>query len=306
MKSSDVEEIIACLPQGRTIFPYYRDRYAVLLLQWALKERASIADLKRGRYAPLLKKAAISTVLHSCGDGTVGEPELKLAWAEPSDHYLLTLSHWGNSNRRWQQTSRPGANLVLQLGLRDVYRRWIEGLYDNPDYFQFGGHPVRRKGEDRFYRPTLGWVRMDVDLGTNEVLIEEIQSDMLRDMKYEAAWLRRRPGRLCRLQKKRLAFCEFMVKRYGKLWTEALLSAALWFIYEELGLTQVWYHSFETGSQLKRIRRSQPPRSLYTTLPRKFYFERTREHPEFLSREGSFKRDRRQFKDIEFYRLRLN
>lgn len=305
MKISTVEEIIACLPQGRTIFPYYRDRYAALLLGWVLHQRTAIADIKRSRYAPLLKKPAISKVLEHCGDGTLSERELDMAWAEPNDQYLLTLTSWGNTDRSWQQTSRPGANLVLQLNLTDSYRRVIEKLFGDADYFQFDGHPVRQKSVDKFYRPTLGWVRMDIDLGTNAVLIEEIQSDMFRDLKYEAGYLRKRKTQLCWLEQQQLEFCDLMITQHGKLWTEALLSAALWFIHEELGLKEIWYHSFETGSRLKRIRHNHPPRSLYTALPRKFYFERTSEHPEFLSLDGSFRRDRRRFPNIEFYRLRL-
>ena len=36
MKTEDAKEIIACLPKGRTVYPYHRDRYAVQLLEFVV------------------------------------------------------------------------------------------------------------------------------------------------------------------------------------------------------------------------------------------------------------------------------
>lgn len=306
MKITTVEEIIACLPKGRTIFPYYRDRYAALLLAWTLKERTPIAEIKRGQFAPLLRKAPVAQILELCGDGLLGEQELQMAWAEPHDQFLLTLASWGNQRRGWQQTSRPGANLVLQVNLPDSYRRALEQLFNDANVFRCYGHPAREHGVDEFFRPTLGWIRLDIDFDTDTVLIEELQSDLIRFVINGATWLRNLGHEPTRQVTRQLEFCDRLIARHGKTCAETLLSAALWFIREELGLKEVWYHTFSTGSQLKRIKDRHPPRSLYTTLPQRFCFERTRQQPEFLRRENSFKRDRRKFKDMEFYRLNLN
>jgi len=82
----------------------------------------------------------------------------------------------------------------------------------------------------------------------------------------------------------------FIQHRLNKLWDEALLSAALWFLKEELGVTTIWYHTFATGNKLKRIKYTPPPRSLYSKLPRRFCFTETSEHPDFMLHDKSFRR----------------
>lgn len=56
MKHQQVKEIIDCLPKGRTLFPYFRDRYAAMLLAWVFKNGCSVADIKQSRFSGLLKK----------------------------------------------------------------------------------------------------------------------------------------------------------------------------------------------------------------------------------------------------------
>ncbi len=60
------------------------------------------------------------------------------------------------------------------------------------------------------------------------------------------------------------------------------MSAAIGFLVEEIGISQIWYHDSDTGVRMKRIEWSKPPRSLYTKLPRSFCFEKTSQVPEFL------------------------
>jgi hypothetical protein len=47
MKKKDADEVIQILPKGRTKFYYFKDKYALDLLQMALEEEASVANLKR-------------------------------------------------------------------------------------------------------------------------------------------------------------------------------------------------------------------------------------------------------------------
>ncbi|MBT3027590.1 MAG: hypothetical protein KME48_10520 [Candidatus Thiodiazotropha sp. (ex Ctena orbiculata)] len=48
-----------------------------------------------------------------------------------------------------------------------------------------------QRGDRNYYRETLAWARLDVDLERNEVLIEEVQSDWVRDMAWLQRWLNR-------------------------------------------------------------------------------------------------------------------
>ncbi|MBI1904855.1 MAG: hypothetical protein HYS20_01240 [Rhodocyclales bacterium] len=89
------------------------------------------------------------------------------------------------------------------------------------------------------------------------------------------------------------------------LWDEAMLSAALFFIREQLGIARVWMHTPESGLLLKRIRHGAPPRSIYSTLPRRFCFEPTRELPAFLRRNKSISRQMRRQPDLALHALTL-
>jgi len=184
MKQQDVEEIIQCLPQGRTLFPYFRDRYATLLLAWLCKDGRTIADIKKSRYSGLLNKPLLKEAIGGCGDGTINAQSLNSVWPEYSEIFLLTLGRWGGDDWQWQQTTRPGYNLVLQVNLHEGYRRWFNQTVPDNQKWRFSsiGHPVLEQGTRNFYRTTLGWVRLDVDFESGEVLIEEIQTDWLRDM----------------------------------------------------------------------------------------------------------------------------
>ena len=53
MDQADIDEIIACLPTGRTLFPYFKDRYTLMLLSYfvgAGKPMRAIKQSPFGRY----------------------------------------------------------------------------------------------------------------------------------------------------------------------------------------------------------------------------------------------------------------
>lgn len=287
MKLELIKEIIDCLPQGRTLFPYFDGRYACLLLQWLCRNEQAVSELKKGRYAALLQKPAIKSVLAQHGQGVIASEAFASVWPETYDDFLLTLGCWGGEELRWQQTSRSGYNLVLQVNLHEGYRQRFENVVPEEYrwFFNSYGHPVREPSDSSFYRQTLGWIRLDIDFDTVEVLVEEVQSDWLRDLaRFEkfSPHLQHYPDTI--------EFVQFIRKRLYKIWDEAALSAALWFSVEELGIRKVWYHTFSTGNCVKRIVSSPPPKSIYTTLPRRFCFEETKHAPEFLQRERSYRR----------------
>ena len=87
-----------------------------------------------------------------------------------------------------------------------------------------------------------------------------------------------------------------ILKPQTRKWPENMLTATLWFLMHELGLKHVFYHTHETGNQLKRIVHTAPPRSIYTDLPRKFCFEVSHNGPLFI-RDSARRHLRQKFTD---------
>jgi len=312
------QEIIACLPAGRTVFPYYRDRYGVgLLRQLCRREKSSqalnVAALKRSNYAPLLQKPRIKSVLSSLGHAALDEATLALHDYDPlQSHYLLTLSTWGHerrAGRHLRQTSRPGINLVLQLNFNAEHQRRFNKLGREDSLFNYTLHPV----SDRYH--TLAWARIDLDFDTNCALIEEVQSDWVR----RVAWMSERVenrlangqpessptrayGLQCSLATAR-EYSAYVREQHTPLWAEAMLWASIQFIRDELGLNHIYYHSERGGTLIKGITGTPPPRSLYTDLPRRFCFTPTSEVPPLLAEDKEVRRVLRQHPDISFFKL---
>ncbi|MBK1877368.1 hypothetical protein [Pelagicoccus mobilis] len=296
MKTELIEEIAAILPEGRTKYFYFKEKYAVDLMRYFAAGR-SVADVKASRFAGLLKKAVVKDVLSGVGTGRLNARDFENVWGNEVYPFLLTIGQWGHNRhaeRNWYQTTGCDANLVLQLNFSNLhnapYQRSIDDRY-RP--FEFSAHPVARPP----YR-TLAWARIDLSFETDEALIEEVQTD----------WVRYAKNRLTRIShmkleemgeedRKSIPYFMEVLPPYAGIWQEAILAAALWFIREELGLSKVYYHTHASGCKLKRIDTNLPPRSLYESLPRKFCFKRTGEVPRFLERYMKRKAN------AEFYRL---
>ncbi|MEO1293996.1 MAG: hypothetical protein AAFV62_14430, partial [Pseudomonadota bacterium] len=132
---------------------------------------------------------------------------------------------------------------------------------------------------------------LDVDLASNEALIEEVQTDWLRlaaaRLKYfaENTPEGEQPEDIAR--RKRLdrarAYVNEVLKPHEKLWDKAMLTATLSFLKDELGLKTVYIHDADCGAKIKNISGRLPPRSLYTKLPKSFCFEPTQDGPQFLA-----------------------
>lgn len=305
-------EVIACLPSGRTLFHYSKDDYALFLLRHLGGDDRRVQSIRRGPAGKLLEKPAVKPFLAACPDGVL-RPELlpERQSGQESRAYRLSLDIWGDAGRnwRWRQTSRKGVSLVLQLNLNRTLTDTLRACYESDDTDPFANycHPAR-SGDF----PTLAWARLDFDLDSGEALIEELQTDLLRDLQYfsERADLAKQ-----RSEKK---FCEhgtdFSTRRVQaawealamerKHWHEAMLSAALWFLVSEMGLREIYYHTEDTGSYLKRIKGARPPRSLYTALPKKFCFEETDEAPKMLTGEKCWrKRAKACQQPMKFFRM---
>jgi hypothetical protein len=311
MKLELCHEIMACLPQGRTIFRYGKDHYAFYLLRRAVAEGSTVARLRQSDFAPLLEKPLVRAWLAGRGKGLIGPDDIPdPQWRQDGIPYLLSLGIWGKDTTEWayNQVSRRGASLVLHLNQSNFKSRALPRFMAQcgKDPFSCYYHP-----EAGGMHPTIAWARLDIDLERREALIEELQTDRIRFVQNAAKnALRSQPGELvwCRSQKVKretvLDYWEHEMKRHAAIWDEAMLTATLDFLHREIGIRRVFYHSFEGGCFLKHIRYSKPPRSLYTTLPRRFCFQLTDEIPRMLAECRTWKnRPAHKRRELRFHLL---
>lgn len=298
MKRELVEEVLACLGDERRVFRYFRDRYCFDLLEFEMDrqgcESIKVAQLRASSVGRFLEKPVVSKALKHCADGMVSKLDLQTLWEKDQLPFCISLNDWGEADRGWDQTSRNQCNLVLQLNFDRKHDRQYQKLVKpDDDYgpFEYWGHPVQ-KGD----RKTMSWVRMDIDFDTEEVLIEEIQSDWLRTASSTLAHIKSRRVKKPSLKPRDVYgdihgefedlewYVEQLLAPYKNIWAEASMLAALRFIRDDLGFSTIYYHGFDTGKKLKGVCGS-PPRSIYTKLPKKFGFEETGDVPEFLARD---------------------
>ena len=309
MELQDLKEILACLRGDRTKFYYFRDRYALMLLKDYLGDNSMPVNvLKKSPYANLLNKAPVKKALSLAGDGIISAQQLDMVWDENPLAFVLTLSQWGEGKKNWQwnQMSRPGYHLVLQINMATDHSQHLQRLIrpNSVHHFNYWAHPSLQEGD----RGTLAWVRLDLDLTSGEVLIEEIQNDWIRRVR--SVLRMKQSGHRCYSRwlgdfsyEEIKTYADDVLAPYTKIWEEAMLSATIDFIHHELGLQKIYYHSFEQGALLKHIKGTKPPRSLYTRLPKQFGFQKTNQGPEFLMREKRVQK--LQKKVIEPYWFKL-
>ena len=291
-------------------FPYFRGREAAWLLGQRLNRPERIATLRRGPLAPLINRPGVRETVRACGDGRLDALRLQ-PLADPLETFeqrglpdggsaaemafdalceadilplIVTFDAWDGEDGgwRWNQTSRRGTNLVVQVNFPEDYADRFIRLFgeESRRWLEYWSHPVRRDGPI-----TLSWARLDMDPGSDEVLIEEIQTDWLRTMKRHAKPLVQSAGKSKKAEARSLL--DETAERYGKIWAEATLLAAMAVARRFLGVRRVWLHQPHTGAKLKHIRDTQPPRSLYSDLPRRFCFQPTDRAPEILYRARS-------------------
>ncbi len=313
MKPEFAREVMECLPTGRTLFRYAKDDYAFLLLKMLGGREPCIHKLRQTPARKLLEKPAVKPFLATCAGGTLevdALPENRFTSDERC--YRLSLDQWGGTRKYWQydQVSRQGASLVLQMNLNNAQTEKLRSTYtsEDSDPFENYSHPAR-SGDF----PTLAWARLDFDLETGEALIEEIQTDLLRDFQRiaEDAYEAKRKGEKSfnmwggKFDTARLIRCwetDFSAERAH--WQEAMLSAALRFLVFEIGVRHIYYHTEKTGAFLKNIRGRKPPRSLYTDLPRRFCFDETEDIPQLLAAEKDWGRRAKAAKEpMRFFRM---
>lgn len=305
----------AALPGGRSLYSYYKDRYSLQLLRYAVRERTPVAQLRTHPVARLLDKPRVKSMLAHCGKA-LSPALIDLNDGDPAAQaYTLSVGCWGTVRREHQQMSRRGANLVLQLNFSQAHNRAARRLLklDGPDDpFNYGAHPVLRDTrEDRRY--TLAWARLDIDVDAGEALIEEVQSDWVRVAARMSQWAQR-PGGVPEWWRRErgihgeadalIEYDQVVLAPHRAVWAEAMLSAALYFLREELGIGRIWMHTPDSSALFKGMRgQAQPPRSLYSDLPERFCFERTESLPGFLASQRPVQRARRRRPDLQLQTL---
>lgn len=302
MKTQDIKTLLRGLPR-RVSYSYYPGREDAWLLAHLMPGDARVADLRQMGLGKLLNRPLIKPVVSGCG-GTLrlhdilalgyathalnwdnlsaaGAAQLNAIYAQPWLDFELSFTVWGNTDSfAWQQTSRPGTNLVVQLGFPSDHAA-LMGQYlatNGRKAFEFDAHPIRLTG-----RPTLAWARIDMDPASGTVLIEEVQSDWLRFVREEVELLARQKPRSRETRSAQL-YEAALCAQYDKLWPKVMLLAALELMRDHVGCSEFFMHRPETGAVLKNIHGTKPPRSLYTTLPKSFGFSETTHIPAFLGK----------------------
>jgi len=313
MESKLAKEIIACLPRGRSLFHYGKHGYAPLLLGYLVEERVRISALRNSRYGKLLRTPRLKKLIAAHGKPVLEKGQLDAAYWHDTRPFVLTLDLFDGR----MQTSRRGVNLVLQLNFNSQHDRAFQRLArpGRAPVMRSYGHPVMRPGERELFRETLAWSRIDLDFGCNQALIEEVQSDWVRAAAYVKGWIahcRKRDtglpawfelsGALDQIE----VYIDEVLAPYLADWQEVMLSATIDFIYRELGIETLYYHSHGTGGVVKRIEFGQAPMSLYSRLPKRFCFAETTEAPVFLVSDKGFRQRMKRVSDPQWYRLEIS
>jgi hypothetical protein len=299
-------------------FRYFKDQYALMLLEWRMGGARSIRDLKQSELAPLLSKPILAPALSRASDGVLRLEHLASVRATSVHEYRVTLGTWGDFDcwsPSYDQTTRPGMNVVLQLNFtrehNRAYQRLLRpGLGTFP--FLWSCHPNAPR------LPTMSWARIDVAFDDSEAIVEEIQSDWIKNAQSLLSELDRAEGSS---EKEQYLLDEFgadvavtdvhayvksVLQPHTAVWAEATLAAALDLV-RRLGIRRVFYNTLETGCFLKELGEDgRPPRALYTTLPTRFCFRRTHERPRALSRSRDPRlREKLAKKWLEWFVLEL-
>lgn len=319
MTTEEINLLQECLDLQKKPFYYFKDQYALRLLSYQIGKGMSVGQVKKSALGFLLDKPLLKMLTAGLGSNLLTKQALQDYWPEKYSLFRLSLGQWGELRKGqhsdWHQTSRPGYSLVLRLNFSHHHDKAYHELMkpQNDEHpFIWGSHPV-----EEGTRYIMAWVRLDLNWDTGEVLIEEIQNDWLREASSIHSWLLKRYERDKHKVHQHWLFsetnssfgrfnryCRDILEPYQEIWEEAALSAAIWLIREELGIEQIFYHTFETGNRIKSIKENLPPWSLYTKLPRRFGFKETIEGPQFL-RNVRRLRQLAKTHELRWYRLDL-
>jgi len=311
METNLLKEVLVCLDDGRRLIHYYKDKYALFLLNSAMsdKNQLKLSEIKTSHLAKLLRKQRVKQITSRCGDGVLTKQHLDEFYVEDFESYVVTLSEWGcPQDYSWAQTSRPGKNLVVQLNFTGKHDQFMNELKIDADLFKYGCHPVHKT------KSSVAWSRIDFDFETGEALIEEIQNDWLREVACQLKISRKSISKgehhyqyygQKHNAEQMLKYAKDTLNRYSKTWSEVMLYATIEFIKNELGISKIYYHTTGTAKVLKNLQYSFPPISLYTDLPKKFCFSQVDDTPEFIAKEKKVKRRVKKINQTKWFYLEI-
>jgi len=300
MNKQLLDEVLFCLSDNRQTYHYFKDKYCMFLLNHFIKQDTPVRDLKNSHLAKFCQKPLVKAWLAKQGNQHIHPDAIADLWSTDLSHYTVTLGQWGGGDSCWQQTARPGYNLVVQLNFSRSHDRLYQSLVEpSDDYKPFvcQSHPIND------YRNTLAWARLDFSEDFSEVLIEEVQNDWLRYAWNAYQWLKTDPtdeklsqyGFRPNWDRLEQYFLE-VIKPAMQLWDEAILCATLEYLVEHIGAERIYMYDHLTGAALKSLRWAHPPRSLYTQLPKRFGFEVTELAPHFIEEDRTVKRKMKKIK----------
>ncbi len=308
-----LKEVLECLNDGRKLVHYHKDKYAFYLLESYCRSIADdkgwvkISDIKASPFAKLLQRQLVKRLVAQSGHGKIFIADLEDQILEEYQSYVITLSQWGSkADYPWEQTSRPGSNLVMQLNLTNQHDQHLLKLKIDSEVFKTRFHPIHQ------HKSSLAWVRIDFDFDTGEALIEEIQTDWIRRAATHKAWAKKavsRGAKYYRVYDKKypanemLEYTEMLLQKHKNAWQEVSLFCAIQLIQQDIGISNIFYHSYETGAVIKNIRESLPPKSLYTDLPKQFCFKVVDKGPEFVINNKNVKRRLKKLKQVKWFQL---
>ncbi len=310
MTQQEIDWIKSCLPE-QMIYPYFKDKYVLDLIRHSYSEKVSIAELKQSKFNRYLNKPIVKRWLSTCGSGEIDLEKQDHVWVENTRFMRLSIGEWGEDQRwkkgNYHQVSRPELNLVLQVNFDSSHDLKFYQNIGKENRFLFGNsyHPENEKLN------TLGWLRLDIDLDNGEALIEEVQSDWVKDVSEYEVKLNTKPfdpNCSCLACEKPHAvrhYVEFF-NQYKRIWDELILSAGLWFLVNQLGVTNVWYHSFGSSKHYKMMPHySLPPKSIYSKLPKKFGFNKVEEVPGLFKKCNALKKLVRKGAGMHLFQLKF-
>lgn len=308
-----LKEVIECLSEGRKLVHYHKDKYALYLLEkycYSIagdKPQVKISDIKKSCFGRLLKRELLKPLIAKSGNGKISIAEINQVLIRDYQSYVITLSKWGSkADYPWEQTSLPGTNLVMQLNLTNQHDQHLLRLKIDSEIFKTRLHPIHQ------YKSSLAWARIDLDFDTGEALIEEVQTDWIRRATTHQQWAKKAilGGRkYYRVYGQKypaiemLDYTEKLLKKHKKNWQEVTLFYAIQLIQQDIGIHNIFYHSFDTGAALKNIRDFLPPKSLYTDLPKQFCFETVKKGPEFVLKHKKVQGKIKKLKQVKWFQL---
>lgn len=203
-----------------------------------------------------------------------------------STNYLVEYSGWNDNLQRSVEDNREVGQLVLQIVATP---EMIEEMSTDKTYELFNlinetsersGHPAAKN--------QIGWARLELNEDEEYILIDEIQCDHMnaisriykekyQDSTYEEH-MRDKWGLSEEEMKNITEKLKEIIKPFPLVVTEAISEFA-----KKNGFKKLFWHTYESGKKLKH---NEPPKSLYTVIPRKNYFQPTEERPFDL--EGKF------------------